>query len=805
MVSEIKIGIFFIVTLVAALNLYVFPILIPIIAAVALVLYASINHLPGLKWFVSNKLYKIMQPMVPRISETERSVIDSGDLSWERDLFIGNYREDVYNKVPHTKLSNAEKKFLANDTEELCRLCSHEEMEKHKGLPPAAFDYIKEHKFWGMIIPKSSGGLEFSANAQAAVISKLATRSAALGVMVMVPNSLGPGELIMHYGTDKQKKYYLPRLASGEEIPCFALTSQKVGSDAGGLDDYGILIEKTINGKKVLGFNLNFNKRYISLAPIATLIGVAFRAYDPDGLLNKSKKAAKDDSSADDKQDKNPDGDLGITCALISHNAQGVSIGRRHNPLDILFHNGPIQGEDVFVPVDDIIGGEKYIGKGWQMLVDCLSIGRGISLPSLANAGTQLAAFTSAAYTNIRQQFGLPVARFEGVAEQLGQLAINSYAIQSIGDNAASMVTHKLKPAVSSAMAKLFTTETSRKSANIAMDVHGGKGIMKGGKNYLNELYLSVPIGVTVEGANILTRSMIIFGQGFLRCHPYIREEAKAIQRNDDEGKNEFHRVLWEHVHHISKNKCRAYAAAWSGGWFYNQSTGALGKHHRRLAILSAQFSYIVELALVCIGGDIKRREAVSGRFADAWLAMQTACASIRKWKNDDEPTDALPLLLAVVQESEYKAQKALIAILDNFPAHSAVYRVIAKLVRLTLFPLGNNFKGVDDKLRLGLARSMSNPTWVKEHLAPLIYLNYKDNANVLVNLARTFDELDKFLKLQKRVKQGGHEKPPYQTMDNYVAELTKAKVITPAEKKFWLTTHNVIQEIISVDDFASL
>lgn len=800
-ISELKIAGLFVVSFIASMAFEHFPVSVPILFGIILAVALIINHVPGLKRLISDGLYDWMRPRVPRISETERSVIDSGDLSWEKDIFCGNYREDVYEQVPVGTLSSAEKKFLAEETEELCRLCSPAALAEHKGLPPVAFDYIKKHKFWGMIIPRKYGGLAFSATAQAAIIAKLATRSPALAVMAMVPNSLGPGELIMHYGTAKQKKHYLPLLATGEEIPCFALTSQQVGSDAGGLEDYGILKEKTINGKKVLGFALNFSKRYISLAPVATLVGVAFRAYDPEGLLNKASKNTKDDTAATEAV--NPDaiaGDLGITCALIPRNAKGMTIGRRHNPLDILFHNGPIQGKDVFVPVDEIIGGKEYVGKGWQMLIDCLSIGRGISLPSLANAGVQLTAFSSAFYTNMREQFNLPVAKFEGVAEKLGQLAINSYAVQAIGENASAMVTHNLKPAISSAMAKYATTNIMRESATMAMDVHGGKAIMKGGKNYLDELYRSVPIGITVEGANILTRSMIIFGQGFLRCHPYLRGEAEAITAED---KDAFHNLLWQHYQHIGKIKARSYAASWSGGWTLHTQGGDLGKHHRRLATLSAQFAFIVELVLIFVGGEIKRREAISGRFADAWMAMQTAIAAIRKYDNEGKPKDTLPLLLALLAQMENQAQRALMEIMDNFPANSRIKRLV-RISRAVLFPLGNSYKPVSDKELLGLADTMSEHGWVMQNLAPNLYLGDKES-NPLAVLEESYLLMEQFFDLKKRVKKGGHTKQPYQSWEEYLANLTKNKIITAKEKTLWLKAHNAVQEVVSVDDFATL
>ena len=798
--SELKLLVFFLVVFAAAASFEYFPIIVPIFVGVALAVTLLINHLPGLKRLISDKLFVWMQPRVPRISETERSVIDSGDLSWEKDLFCGNYRDDVYDQVPAGTLTNAEKKFLKEETEELCRICSPTALVENKGLPPAAFEYIKKNKFWGMIIPRAFGGLAFSATAQSAIIAKLASRSSALGVMVMVPNSLGPGELIMHYGTPKQKKDYLPRLASGEEIPCFALTSQEVGSDAGGLEDFGILTEKTVNGKKVLGFEMNFNKRYISLAPVATIIGVAFRAYDPKGLLHKAKK--KSDATSTDVAnagDKNNSDDLGITCALIPRNAKGVTIGRRHNPLDVLFHNGPIQGKNVFVPLDDIIGGKEYVGKGWQMLIDCLSIGRGISLPSLANAGTQLTAFSSAFYTNMREQFNLPVAKFEGVAENLGKLAINSYVVQAISENASAMVANNLKPAIGSAMAKYAATNIMRESTTMAMDVHGGKTIMKGSKNYMDELYRSVPIGITVEGANILTRSMIIFGQGFLRCHPYLRGEAEAISSQD---KDEFHKLLWQHYQHVTKIKARSYGASLSGGWTLYSGGGDLGKHHRRLATLSAQFAFIVEMALIFIGGDIKRREAISGRFADAWMAMQAGVAAIRKYENEGKPKEALPLLLAVLTQMESKTQAALIEIMDNFPANSYI-RALIKTAKIVMFPFGNYYKSVSDKELLKLADNMADHDWVMKNLAPDLYLG-DSPSNPLALLQEAYLLTGEFLELKKRVKKGGHSKEPFQSLEAYLAGLMKDKIITAKEKALWLKAHQKIQEVISVDDFAA-
>lgn len=799
---EVKAAGLFIVVLSASIIFDFFPAVVPIVIALPLLMLIAINHIPGVSSFISRKLFEFMKPNIPQISATERSVIDTGDMSWEKDIFVGSYHKDIYKDIPHKKLSGIEQKFLAKETEELCKLCPASEINKHKGLPPVAFDYIKKHKFWGMIIPRANGGLGFSATAQAAIISKLASRSSALAVTVMVPNSLGPGELIMHYGTDKQKKHFLPRLASGQDIPCFALTSQKVGSDAGGLDDYGILSYKTINGKKVLGFNMHFSKRYISLAPIATVIGVAFRAYDPEGLLNgNSKKTA----TVKNKPSSKTTGDLGISCALVARNAEGVTIGRRHNPLDILFHNGPIQGKDVFIPLDDIIGGEKMVGKGWQMLMECLSIGRGISLPSLANAGTQLCAYSSAAYGSLREQFGLPIAKFEGVAENLGNLAINSYLVQAVGDNAAATVDKGLKPSVSSAMAKYFTTDTLRESTKSAMDIHGGKAIMKGPRNYLEELYRSVPIGVTVEGANILTRSMIIFGQGFLRCHPFLRAESEAIAKDDLQ---EFDKLFWQHYARVVQIKIRAFVGAWSGGWALHLlnlgSGGNLAHHNRRLALLSVQFAYLVEIVLAFIGGSIKRKEAISGRFADAWMAMFSAIAAIRKFENSGSPKELLPLVDASLSQMEYRAQKALLDLLNNLPLPRLI-AWIGPLIRCSFFPLGNYYRPASDKQLLYLAELMEDTQWTQKYLAPDMFWGDTKNMDALAQLRDSFIMAMPIYKIKKKVKQKNYDKYPSETMEEFLTRLIKNKLITATERDKWLKSYKAVQEVIAVDDFVSI
>jgi len=776
---EISVGILFVANLLAAIFFPFFPYLPSIIIGLGFLAIFVPHRLLPVRHFITGWVYRFMQKIMPSISDTEKIAIDAGDLSWEKQLFLGNCSGPMLEEASRFKLTTAEKKFIANETEELCRLCKPTDIAKHKELPPQVMNFIKNKKFWGMIIPRSHGGLGFSANAHAAVITKLASRSPILAVMVMVPNSLGPGELLLRYGTAKQKRYYLPRLASGKEIPCFALTSEVVGSDASGLEDYGIVCQQIIGGKKTIGIRMHWHKRYISLAPIATLIGIAFKAYDPDGLLSTKKK-----------------GELGITCALIPRNTKGVIIGKRHNPLDLMFHNGPIEGEDVFIPLDYVIGGEKMIGQGWRMLMECLAVGRGISLPSLADAGCQLSAWTATAYTQIREQFGLPIAQFEGVAKNIAHLAINSYVVTSVRLAAADMVDAGCKPALASAMAKLLTTERLRDSVSRAMDVHGGKAIMKGEKNYLEELYRSVPIGITVEGANILTRNMIIFGQGIMRCHPFLRAETEALMQKN---KEKFSLLLWQHYIRTIKVKTTALTGTWSGGILLDYPSGLWSHHYRRLAILSAQFAYLADSALVFLGGELKRREALSARFADAWVSLFAAVATLRKFMQDEEPEIDFQLADIALKLLESETQKALVEILDNFPV-SPPLRFLWKW--LSFFPFGQNYKPPKDKELLNLAKKLEFPEGIAARLKPDLYLGKEGS---LFQLDTAFSLNYKARQLRKKIKKEGYRKQPHQTLTDFLDSLVKEKKLTKSEKSVWLKADQAIRKVIAVDEFSHL
>ena len=480
---------------------------------------------------LTKPLLAIYRTMLPSMSDTEREALEAGNVWWDGELFSGMPNWDRLMSYPAPKLSDEEQAFLDGPCEQLCRMLDDWEIcHKLADMPQDVWDFIIEKQFFAMIIPKQYGGLEFSAYANAAVITKLASRSPTASSTIGVPNSLGPAELLLHYGTEEQKQHYLPGLAAGTEIPCFALTSPEAGSDAAALIDNGVVCKGKWNGKTITGIRLNWNKRYITLAPVATVLGLAFKLYDPEHLIG-------------DKDD------YGITAALIPTDTPGVVVGRRHIPLTIAFQNGPTSGKDVFVPLDYIIGGPKMAGKGWKMLVELLSVGRAITLPSIASGGAQAASYASGAYTIIRKQFNTSIANFEGVGEALTRIAGHTYIVNAAVAVTAGAIDQGEKPSVPSAILKYHCTELGRKIANDAMDVHGGKGIMMGPKNYLGRGFIATPIAITVEGANILTRSLIIFGQGTIRCHPFVLKELQAAGDEDqDRGLIDFDNALFGHI-----------------------------------------------------------------------------------------------------------------------------------------------------------------------------------------------------------------------------------------------------------------
>lgn len=613
-----------------------------------LIAYAAVMLLflivPIRRLLVSSIVMKILGPIMPTISETERTAIESGSVWAEAELFSGKPDFRKLMAEPYPSLTKEEQAFLDGPVNELCSVIDDWEVWETRELPKAAWDVIKRERFLGMIIPKEFGGLGFSGLAHSEVIMKLATRSIPACITVMVPNSLGPAELLMHYGTDEQKKRLLPRLASGDEIPAFALTEPGAGSDAGAIASNGTLF-KGEDGK--LYIRLNWNKRYITLAAIATLLGVAFKLNDPDNLLGRGE-------------------DLGITCALVPTNLPGVVIGRRHDPLGTPFYNCPTQGHDVVVPIDAVVGGAEGCGKGWRMLTESLAAGRGISLPAQSTGGAKLGTRVISAYASVRKQFGLPIGKFEGIEEPIARIAGFNYLLEAMRRYTLGAIDQGIKPAVITAIAKYNATEIGRKLINDAMDVSGGSGISRGPRNQLAHFYIATPIGITVEGANILTRTLIIFGQGALRAHPYALAEVNAIGARDLRA---FDRAFWGHIGHIVRNLSRSIVLSLTRGNFAGSPVGGpTARYYRKLAWASATFAILADIAMGALGGSLKLKEKLTGRFADVLSWMYIGTAILRRYEADGRPKEDLSFVHFTMTHSLYKIQKAFDGIFGNLP-----------------------------------------------------------------------------------------------------------------------------------------
>ena len=583
-------------------------------------------NVPSLRQtLVSAKALIFFKQVLPALSQTEQEALDAGTVWWDGDLFSGKPEWEKLLKIDTSTLSKEEQAFLDGPVNRLCAMLDDWAItHEYKDLPPEVWQFIKDNGFFSMIIPKSYGGLAFSALAHSAVVSKIASRSITTAVTVMVPNSLGPGELLLHYGTEEQRNYYLPRLASGEEIPCFALTGPENGSDAGAMPDTGIVCNGEFNGEEVLGIRLNWNKRYITLGPVATILGLAFKLYDPDQLLG-------------DKPE------LGITCALIPTDTAGVTIGRRHYPLNMVFMNGPNQGHDVFIPMEWVIGGPKMAGQGWRMLMECLAAGRSISLPALSTGAGKLSCRATGAYARIRQQFKTPIGLFDGVEEALTRIAGNTYMMEAARTLTATAIDQGEKPAVISAIVKYNMTERMREVLNDAMDVQGGSGICMGPKNLLARPYQSIPIAITVEGANILTRTMITFGQGAIRCHPYVIEEIQSCHSDDLER---FDKALFGHMGFTVSNASRAlFLALTRSKLAASPSVGSDKRYYQQLTRMSAAFAFVADVAMLVLGGSLKRREKLSGRLADVLSQLYLASAVLKHYHDQGRPAEDKALM----------------------------------------------------------------------------------------------------------------------------------------------------------------
>lgn len=653
---------------------------------------------------ITRGIFKSFKAIMPPMSSTEKDAIEAGTVWWDAELFSGSPDWQRFKAIPKPKLTVEEQAFVDTHVPAACALVDDWQVSTQDlDLSEEAWDYIKKNKFLGMIIPKEYGGLGFSAFAHSEVVSRLSTRSSALAVSVMVPNSLGPGELLVHYGTQEQKDYYLPRLADGREIPAFALTSPWAGSDAAAIPDSGIVCRGEWQGEEVIGIKVTWDKRYITLAPICTILGLAFRLFDPDGLLGGEK-------------------DVGITCALIPHDHPGVDVGRRHFPLNSAFMNGPTKGNDVFIPLDFIIGGPEQAGKGWRMLMECLAAGRSISLPSSHVGVDQLCIRSVGAYSRVRKQFNLSIGRFEGIEEVFSDMAATAYSNNAVRHMTSGAVDLGEKPAILSAIAKYHVTEQTRKLANDAMDIIGGKGICLGPSNFLGRGYQQMPVGITVEGANILTRSLIIFGQGAIRCHPYVLKEMQATQESDHEkALTDFDQALWGHIAHVFKNGLRSLTSSVIGSRWIGIKADidpSTKRYYQQMTRLSSNFALMADMCMAVYGGSLKKREKISARLGDILSHLYIASASLKYYEDHGRQQDERDLLEKVVKDHLHQAEEALFGIYANFSN-----RPLAVVLRLSTNMWGRVFPRSSDRLDRKICEPLMQPSSLRDRLTQVCYL----------------------------------------------------------------------------------
>ncbi|MDO6428414.1 acyl-CoA dehydrogenase FadE [Thalassotalea sp. 1_MG-2023] len=732
------------------------------------------------KTYISKPLLTMFQKIMPEMSRTEKEAIDAGTTWFEADLFRGNPDWQKLHNYPAPRLTAEEQAFLDGPVEEVCKMVDDWETTHDRAdMSPEVWQYLKDNKFFAMIIKKEYGGLAFSAFAQSRVLQKLSGASTVLASTVGVPNSLGPGELLQHYGTQEQQDHYLPRLVKGDEIPCFALTSPEAGSDAGAIPDFGVVCKGEFNGEEVLGMKLTWNKRYITLAPVATVLGLAFKLQDPDGLLGETK-------------------DLGITCALIPTDIEGVDVGRRHFPLNVPFQNGPTKGKDVFVPLDFIIGGPKMAGQGWRMLVECLSVGRAITLPSNSAGGIKSIALATGAYSRIRRQFKLPIGKMEGVEEALARIGGNAYLMDAVTTMSTGAIDLGEKPSVISAIAKYHLTEKMRSCVSDAMDIHGGKGICMGPNNYLARGYQGAPVAITVEGANILTRSMIIYGQGAIRCHPYVLAELGAANNPDPtEALEQFDHALFGHVGFAMSNIVRTKWLALTGARF---TSAPFNDHTRRYYQLMQRFSanlaMLSDIAMLTLGGDLKRKERISARLGDILSYLYLASASLKRFNDQGRQQGDIPLVNWAVEDSLYRTQQAIDELISNFPN-----KAVAVALRLMIFPFGTWLTKPSDLTDHQVARLLQTPSEARDRLGAGQYLT-DDGANNFGALESALTLLIACEPIYDKVCKALNEKLPFYYLDKLAEKGLAEKAISQEEADMLINAEKSRLQVINVDDF---
>ena len=742
-----------------------------------------LNVRPLRRSLISRRFLRVYKRMVPPMSTTEREALEAGTVWWDGELFSGgpDWNKLLSAKVP--KLTAEEQAFIDGPCEELCRMLDDWDITHRRAdLPPEVLDFIKKKGFWAMIIPKKYGGLEFSAYAHSSVVVKIASRSATVASTIVVPNSLGPAELLLHYGTEEQKNHYLPRLARSEDIPCFALTGPRVGSDAGSMPDTGIVCRGIYQGREVTGIRLNFSKRYITLAPIATIIGLAFRLFDPQRLLGGDKS------------------DYGITVALVPRATPGITIGRRHFPLNNPFQNGPILGKDVFVPLDTIVGGPAMAGSGWRMLVEQLSVGRCISLPSIATGGGKGAVYSTGAYARIRRQFNMPIGRFEGVEAVIARMAARTYIVDAARSVTTGAIDGGERPSVPAGILKYHATEMGRMIADDAMDVQGGKGIMLGPKNYLGRGYQAVPVSITVEGANILTRSLIIFGQGAVRCHPWVLKEMNAAGNPDHgQGVRDFDAALFGHIGFTISNAVRSFFTAITLSRIVRAPMkGPTMRYYEHINRFSASFAFAADVAMLSLGGYLKKKENLSARLGDVLSSMYLASMVLKHHENQGRPDADLPLVEYACRLLLYQAQEQLHSFLRNFPI-----RWLAAVMRLVIFPRGLTYSAPGDHLNPQIAELVMNPGEARERLCKYVYRTLEPT-NHLGLVQQAMELAIAAEPLEKRIRVEGVKTGRVTALDlpGQIREAQAAGIINEAEAAQLRDYDRKVSEIIAVDDF---
>ena len=733
---------------------------------------------PLRRLLISDRLFVLFRKILPRISQTEQEALDAGTVWWEGEIFSGRPRWKNLLAYPGPKLSDEERAFIDGPVEELCRMADDWDIaSNHRKLPDELWTYIREHRMLGMIIPKEYGGLEFSAQAHSEVVMKLASRNLTAAISVMVPNSLGPGELLLHYGTEEQKQHYLPRLASGEEVPCFALTSPTAGSDAAGMNDTGIVCKQTFEGRETLGLRLNWNKRYITLAPVATLLGLAFKVRDPDHLLGDAVE-------------------LGITCALIPTGTPGVEIGNRHMPIGAFFMNGPTRGRDVFIPLDWIIGGRERIGQGWRMLMQSLAAGRAISLPATGVAGGKMAALMSGAYARIRKQFDIPIGSFEGVQEPLARIAGRTYRMDAARRLTLVALDQGERPSVLSAILKYQLTEGNRQCIADAMDIHGGKGVITGPGNYLARAWSALPIAITVEGANILTRSLIIFGQGAIRAHPWLLKEMSAARDARPGARKAFDKALFGHIGHVLSNLTRAFMLGVSGGWATRPPVkGPTARYYRQVTRMSAAFAIVSDAVLLSLGGSFKFRENLSGRLADALIHLYLASAVLKRFEDDGRPEEDLPFLAWAMDDSLHTIQESLRGVLGNFPVPG-----LGRLIKWLVFPLGAPYAGPADRTVRQAAKLLQSECEARDRLVSGVYISDLEDASGKVHSA--FHLVLTATRAENAIRNALKEPVTYENYRELVQKAVESGVITEEQATTVRLAQEATRAVVDVDEF---